>query len=142
MKCCGRSFVLTLGYHSKGDPSTGSKHSWPNRENIILLMLFGLFWVMLIGLSPTTAFFCLFYQSSTNLDSGKSTLIGRILKETGARSEEEYRIRCCYARDIYRDSLSLALLVETFKEERERGISTCKTFCVSFLANCSIYSNA
>jgi len=52
MKCCGRSFVLTLGSHNKRDPSTGSKHSRSNVEDINLLMLFGLFWVMLIGLLP------------------------------------------------------------------------------------------
>lgn len=58
-----------------------------------------------------------------HVDAGKSTLVGRLLMETGVIPQhviEEYRKK---AKDIGKDTFEFAWTMDTLKEERERGVT-------------------
>jgi elongation factor 1-alpha len=58
-----------------------------------------------------------------HVDSGKSTLIGRILYETGAVREEEMRKLKEQATEYKKETFELAFVMDTLKEERARGLT-------------------
>jgi elongation factor 1-alpha len=58
-----------------------------------------------------------------HVDAGKSTLVGRLLMETGVIPQhviEEFRKK---AKDIGKDTFEFAWTMDTLKEERERGVT-------------------
>jgi elongation factor 1-alpha len=58
-----------------------------------------------------------------HVDSGKSTLIGRILYETGAVREEEMKKLKEQATEYKKETFELAFVMDTLKEERARGLT-------------------
>ena len=58
-----------------------------------------------------------------HIDQGKSTLVGRLMYDTGALSEQEYRKLETLAKEQGKGTFAFAYMMDTLKEERERGIT-------------------
>jgi elongation factor 1-alpha len=58
-----------------------------------------------------------------HVDSGKSTLVGRILYDTGAIREEEMRKLKDVAKELKKETFEFAFVMDTVKEERARGVT-------------------
>ncbi|MBW6462534.1 MAG: translation elongation factor EF-1 subunit alpha [DPANN group archaeon] len=58
-----------------------------------------------------------------HVDHGKSTLIGRLLFDTGNVSEQEMRKLEEKAKELKKESFKFAFLMDSVKEERERGVT-------------------
>jgi elongation factor 1-alpha len=58
-----------------------------------------------------------------HVDCGKSTLIGRMLYETGAIREEELRKLKEVAAELKKETFEFAFIMDRLKEERERGLT-------------------
>ncbi len=58
-----------------------------------------------------------------HIDSGKSTLVGRILLDTGVVNEREYAKRLVEAEILSKKTFGLAHIMDDLKEERERGVT-------------------
>ncbi|MBI1971697.1 MAG: translation elongation factor EF-1 subunit alpha [Candidatus Aenigmarchaeota archaeon] len=62
-------------------------------------------------------------MTSGHVDHGKSTLIGRLLFDTGAIREDEMRKLKETATDMKKETFEFAFAMDTSKEERERGVT-------------------
>jgi elongation factor 1-alpha len=58
-----------------------------------------------------------------HVDSGKSTLIGRLLYDSGAIREDELRKLKEYAKEVKKETFEFAFVMDRLKEERERGLT-------------------
>lgn len=58
-----------------------------------------------------------------HVDQGKSTLVGRLMYDTGALSEQEYRKLEAIAKEKGKGTFAFAYMMDNLKEERERGIT-------------------
>jgi elongation factor 1-alpha len=58
-----------------------------------------------------------------HVDSGKSTLIGRLLYDTGTLKEEEMRKFREAAKEAKKETFEFAFVMDVHKEERERGVT-------------------
>jgi elongation factor 1-alpha len=58
-----------------------------------------------------------------HVDHGKSTLIGRILYDTKAISEEDMRKLKVLATELKKETFEFAFVMDKLKEERERGVT-------------------
>lgn len=58
-----------------------------------------------------------------HVDSGKSTLIGRMLYEAGAIREEELKKLKEIATEVKKETFEFAFVMDKLKEERERGLT-------------------
>jgi len=58
-----------------------------------------------------------------HVDSGKSTLIGRLLFDTGTIREEEMRKLKEAAKEMKKETFEFAYVMDTVKEERQRGLT-------------------
>lgn len=58
-----------------------------------------------------------------HVDSGKSTLIGRLLYDTGTIREEQMRKLKDLAKELKRETFEFAFVMDSVKEERERGLT-------------------
>ena len=58
-----------------------------------------------------------------HVDHGKSTLIGRLLYDTGNVSEEEMRKIKELAKELKKETFEFAFVMDRLKEERERGVT-------------------
>jgi len=58
-----------------------------------------------------------------HVDHGKSTLIGRILYDTKAISEEDMRKLKLLATELKKETFEFAFVMDKLKEERERGVT-------------------
>lgn len=58
-----------------------------------------------------------------HVDHGKSTLVGRLLYDSGALSEQEYRKLEAEAKSMGKATFAFAYAMDRLKEERERGIT-------------------
>ncbi len=62
-------------------------------------------------------------MTSGHVDHGKSTLIGRLLFDTGAIREDEMRKLKDTATEMKKETFEFAFAMDTSKEERERGVT-------------------
>jgi elongation factor 1-alpha len=62
-------------------------------------------------------------MTAGHVDAGKSTLIGRLLYDTGAIREEEMRKLKEVAKELKKETFEFAFVMDTVKEERERGVT-------------------
>lgn len=58
-----------------------------------------------------------------HVDQGKSTLVGRVMYDSGSLSEQEYRKLEAIAQEKGKGTFAFAYMMDTLKEERERGIT-------------------
>jgi elongation factor 1-alpha len=58
-----------------------------------------------------------------HVDHGKSTLIGRLLFDSGALSEQEMRKLKEKAKELKKETFEFAFVMDQLKEERERGVT-------------------
>jgi len=58
-----------------------------------------------------------------HVDHGKSTLIGRILFDSGSLSEQELRKLKEKAKELKKETFEFAFVMDQLKEERERGLT-------------------
>ncbi len=58
-----------------------------------------------------------------HVDHGKSTLVGRLLYDSGALSEQEYRKLESEAKEAGKGTFAFAYAMDRLKEERERGVT-------------------
>jgi elongation factor 1-alpha len=58
-----------------------------------------------------------------HVDSGKSTLIGRLLYETGAIREDEMRKLRELAKEVKKETFEFAFVMDRLKEEQRRGLT-------------------
>lgn len=58
-----------------------------------------------------------------HVDHGKSTLVGRLLFDTGNVPEQEMRKIEAKAKELKKETFKFAFLMDTAKEERERGVT-------------------
>ncbi|NCP72545.1 translation elongation factor EF-1 subunit alpha [archaeon] len=58
-----------------------------------------------------------------HVDQGKSTLVGRLMYDTGSLSEQDYRKLEAIAQEKGKGTFAFAYMMDTLKEERERGIT-------------------
>ena len=58
-----------------------------------------------------------------HVDHGKSTLVGRILYDTKAISEEDMRKLKVLATELKKETFEFAFVMDKLKEERERGVT-------------------
>jgi elongation factor 1-alpha len=58
-----------------------------------------------------------------HVDAGKSTLIGRLLYDSGAVREEQLRKLKDVAKELKRETFEFAFVMDSLKEERERGLT-------------------
>ncbi len=58
-----------------------------------------------------------------HVDQGKSTLVGRLLWDTGNVPEQEMKKIEEKAKELKKESFKFAFLMDTVKEERERGVT-------------------
>ena len=58
-----------------------------------------------------------------HVDHGKSTLVGRLLYDSGALSEQEYRKLEAEAKSLGKGTFAFAFAMDNLKEERERGVT-------------------
>ena len=61
--------------------------------------------------------------TSGHVDAGKSTLVGRLLYDTGAIREEEMRKLKELATEFKKETFEFAFVMDKVKEERERGLT-------------------
>jgi len=61
--------------------------------------------------------------TSGHVDHGKSTLIGRLLYDSGALSEQELRKLKEKAKELKKETFEFAFVMDNLKEERERGLT-------------------
>lgn len=62
-------------------------------------------------------------MTAGHVDSGKSTLLGRLLYDSGAIREEEMRKLKDHAKEYKRETFEYAYAVDSTKEERQRGLT-------------------
>src|SRR3990170_6221271 len=62
-------------------------------------------------------------MTAGHVDAGKSTLIGRLLYDTGAIRDEEMRKLKEIATELKKETFEFAFVMDTVKEERERGLT-------------------
>jgi elongation factor 1-alpha len=62
-------------------------------------------------------------MTAGHVDAGKSTLIGRLLYDTGAIREEEMRKLKDLATELKKETFEFAFVMDVAKEERERGVT-------------------
>jgi elongation factor 1-alpha len=62
-------------------------------------------------------------MTAGHVDAGKSTMIGRLLYDTGAIREEEMRKLKEIAKELKKETFEFAFVMDTVKEERERGVT-------------------
>ncbi|MEM7826193.1 MAG: translation elongation factor EF-1 subunit alpha [Candidatus Aenigmatarchaeota archaeon] len=62
-------------------------------------------------------------MTAGHVDAGKSTLIGRLLYDSGAIREEELRKLKELAQQLKKETFEFAFVMDTVKEERERGLT-------------------
>ena len=58
-----------------------------------------------------------------HVDHGKSTLVGRILFDTGSIREETMRKLKELAKELKKETFEFAFVMDKLKEERERGVT-------------------
>jgi len=58
-----------------------------------------------------------------HVDSGKSTLVGRLLYDTGVIREDELRKLEAIAKEVKKETFEFAFVMDKLKEERERGLT-------------------
>src|SRR3989337_1287159 len=58
-----------------------------------------------------------------HVDHGKSTLVGRLLYDTGNVKEEEMRKLKETAKEMKKETFEFAFVMDKLKEERERGVT-------------------
>lgn len=58
-----------------------------------------------------------------HVDHGKSTLVGRILYDTGSIKEEDLRKLKELAKELKKETFEFAFVMDKLKEERERGVT-------------------
>lgn len=58
-----------------------------------------------------------------HVDHGKSTLIGRLLYDSGSLSEQELRKLKEKAKELKKETFEFAFVMDNLKEERERGVT-------------------
>jgi len=58
-----------------------------------------------------------------HVDAGKSTLIGRLLYDSGAIREDQLRKLKDVAKELKRETFEFAFVMDSLKEERERGLT-------------------
>ncbi|MCK4818715.1 elongation factor 1-alpha, partial [bacterium] len=58
-----------------------------------------------------------------HVDHGKSTLIGRLLFDSGAIPEQELRKLKEKAKELKKETFEFAFVMDNLKEERERGVT-------------------
>ena len=58
-----------------------------------------------------------------HVDAGKSTLVGRLLFDSGAVREEQMRKLKELAKELGKDTFEFAFVMDRLKEERERGVT-------------------
>ncbi|UCC91326.1 MAG: GTP-binding protein, partial [Candidatus Aenigmatarchaeota archaeon] len=61
--------------------------------------------------------------TSGHVDHGKSTLIGRLLFDSGALDENELRKLKEKAKELKKETFEFAFVMDRLKEERERGLT-------------------
>ncbi len=61
--------------------------------------------------------------TSGHVDHGKSTLIGRLLFDSGSLSEQEMRKLKDKAKELKKETFEFAFVMDQLKEERERGLT-------------------
>ena len=61
--------------------------------------------------------------TSGHVDHGKSTLIGRLLYDSGAIGEQEMRKLKDKAKELKKETFEFAFVMDNLKEERERGLT-------------------
>lgn len=61
--------------------------------------------------------------TSGHVDHGKSTLIGRLLYDSGALGEQEMRKLKEKAKELKKETFEFAFVMDNLKEERERGVT-------------------
>jgi elongation factor 1-alpha len=61
--------------------------------------------------------------TSGHVDHGKSTLIGRLLFDSGAIKEQEMRKLKEKAKELKKETFEFAFVMDNLKEERERGLT-------------------
>ncbi len=62
-------------------------------------------------------------MTSGHVDAGKSTLVGRLLYDTGSIREEEMRKLREVATELKKETFEFAFVMDKVKEERERGVT-------------------
>lgn len=62
-------------------------------------------------------------MTAGHVDAGKSTLVGRLLYETGAIRDEELRKLKELATELKKETFEYAFVMDKLKEERERGLT-------------------
>src|SRR3972149_8427500 len=62
-------------------------------------------------------------MTAGHVDSGKSTLLGRLLYDSGAIREEEMRKLKEIATELKKETFEFAFVMDKVKEERERGVT-------------------
>jgi elongation factor 1-alpha len=62
-------------------------------------------------------------MTAGHVDAGKSTLIGRLLYDSGSIREEEMRKLKEIAAELKRETFEFAFVMDSVKEERERGVT-------------------
>jgi elongation factor 1-alpha len=62
-------------------------------------------------------------MTAGHVDAGKSTLIGRLLYDSGAIREEEMRKLRDLAKEMKKETFEFAFVMDSVKEERERGVT-------------------
>ena len=58
-----------------------------------------------------------------HVDHGKSTLIGRLLFDSGSLAENELRKLKEKAKELKKETFEFAFVMDNLKEERERGVT-------------------
>src|SRR3990172_5978467 len=58
-----------------------------------------------------------------HVDHGKSTLVGRLLYDSGALTEQELRKLKEKAKELKKETFEFAFVMDNLKEERERGVT-------------------
>jgi len=62
-------------------------------------------------------------MTAGHVDAGKSTLIGRLLYDSGAVREDQMRKLKVTAKELKRETFEFAFVMDKLKEERERGLT-------------------
>jgi elongation factor 1-alpha len=62
-------------------------------------------------------------MTAGHVDHGKSTLIGRLLYDSGSLSEQEMRKLKEKAKEMKKETFEFAFVMDQLKEERERGVT-------------------
>ena len=62
-------------------------------------------------------------MTAGHVDHGKSTLIGRLLFDSGSLDEQEMRKLKEKAKEMKKETFEFAFVMDTLKEERERGVT-------------------